>query len=70
MKKIQINQKEIFEIAYLIKQKIPYQKVYLCLSNRKVSIKIRDKKNKLEIKELESFLKLKYPHLDFFIKIS
>jgi disulfide oxidoreductase YuzD len=63
MKKIEINQKEIFEIAYLVKQKFSNKKFQLHFIDKKIIIKTPKFLEKLKIEELKTFLKLKYPHL-------
>ncbi len=68
MRKISINQKEIFEIAYFVKQIFPYEKVYLHFHKEKVVIKITKPLEVLKIEELKSSLKLKYPYLNFIIQ--
>lgn len=69
MKKISIDNKEIFEIAYLIKNKFPNDKIYIYKNQKQFFIKFnKEKINKLEIEELKTFLQIKYPQFIFVIK--
>lgn len=68
MKKIEVNQREIFKIAHLIKQKFPNNKLHLHLYNKTLIIKINKPFEVLKIKELKTFLEIKYPYLKISIQ--
>lgn len=70
MKKIYLYQERIFEIAKILKEKIPDQKVYLHQHEKKIVIQLIKRIDKLKLEEIKSFIQIKYPDIEIIFQLS
>lgn len=67
MKKISLQQKEIFEIANFIKNNFPAHKVYLHKFNNRLTLKFCSRVERFKLEEIKTLLKIRYPYLELII---
>jgi hypothetical protein len=61
MRKIHIEQSELFQIAKIIKDYLPGLKVFLRRHQEKIVLVFPKNVDRLKIEELKTLLKIKYP---------
>lgn len=62
MKKIEITENKIFEIAKIIKTYLPETKIHLYLHGSRIILSLSKKNDYLKLQELKTLFKLKYPN--------
>lgn len=67
MKKINIRQKDIFEIANFIKNNLPTQKIFLHKIENRLTLEFCSQVEKFKLEEIKTLLRIKYPHFQVII---
>lgn len=67
MKKINIKQNDIFEIASFIKNNFPHQKIFLHKFKNRLTLEFHSQIEKFKLEEIKTILKIKYPYFQVVI---